>query len=533
MKRRLAQAALITILSAVAFGQSPQTLPSFEATDIHVSPRDPNPNPNPYPQVISGFLRGGQYVILNSNLVDLISLAYGIPADRVLGGPSWLEINRFDVLAKTASDTTIDTAKLMVRSLLGDRFKLVFHNEDKPESVYVLTAGKRGPQLKEAAGGATNCQGVPQSFAAGAVPYQVVSCKNMTMAAFAEIVGQMASAYIDKRVIDMTGLRGEWDFEIKWTGRGNLAAAGKDGITIFDAVEKQLGLKLELQTRTAPALVIDRVNRKPTDNAPNIEKVLPAFPSEFEVAEIKPSDPNSNVRRTPTQSTGRMDLRGFTVKELIMIAWNITNNDFVVTPKALETQRFDVVARTPLDLVLVGRNTVDLERLREMSRNLVIGRFKVKFHMEDQPVSVYTLLSPKQETKLKKADPNSRTHCIRTEWLNASGARQTTLTCQNTTMAQFAERLGNEASSWLDRPTIDMTKLEGGWDFELKWTPQNFFNTAARGQAPNAPGTSSDPNGGVTVFEAVEKQLGLKIELQKHPMPVLVVDHAEEKPTEN
>src|SRR6516164_6059374 len=138
MNRRLAQAALITILSAVAFGQSPQTLPSFEATDVRVSPRDPNPNPNPTPQVISGFLRGGPYLILNANLVDLISLAYGIPADRVLGGPSWLEINRFDVLAKTAPNTTIDTAKLMMRSLLADPFKLVFHNEDKPESVYVL-----------------------------------------------------------------------------------------------------------------------------------------------------------------------------------------------------------------------------------------------------------------------------------------------------------------------------------------------------------------------------------------------------------
>jgi uncharacterized protein (TIGR03435 family) len=228
-----------------------------------------------------------------------------------------------------------------------------------------------------------------------------------------------------------------------------------------------------------------------------------------------------------------MDLRGFNVKELIMIAWNITNDDFVVTPKTLEAQRYDVVARTPLDLVLVGRNTVDLEVLREMSRNLVIDRFKVKFHMEEQSVSVYTLTSPKRETKLKPADPKSRTHCIRTESVNAAAVRQTTLTCQNTTMAQFAERLGNEANSWLDRPTIDMTKLEGGWDFELKWTQQFNFNAGARGQAPNAPGASADPNGGITIFEAVEKQLGLKLEIQKHPMQVLVIDHAEEKPTDN
>jgi len=531
-KRKLAPAALAVALSTLTFAQSPQPMPSFEAADIHVSAKDPNPNP-PNLQFISGFLRGGPYQILNGTMVDWISLAYGIPADRILGGPSWVEVNRFDLLAKAPSDTTNDTAKLMVRSLLADRFKLVVHTEEKPQSVYVLTAGKRGPQLKEAAGGATNCQSVPQNPAAGTVPYQVVACKNMTMAIFAQIVGQMASAYVDKPVIDMTGLQGQWDLEVKWTGRGNLAAAGRDGITIFDAVEKQLGLKLELQNRSAPALAIERVNQKPTDNEPNVKKILPASPPEFEVAEIKPSDPSSNLRRNPSQSAGRMDLRGFNVKELIMIAWNITNDDFVVTPKTLEAQRYDIVARTPLDLVLVGRNTVDLEVLREMSRNLVIDRFKVKFHMEEQPVSVYTLVSPKRETKLKAADPNSRTHCIRTESVNALAVRQTTLTCQNTTMTQFAERLGNEASSWLDRPTIDMTKLEGGWDFELKWTQQFNFNTGARGQPPTAPGASSDPNGGITVFEAVEKQLGLKLELQKHPMQVLVIDHAEEKPTDN
>jgi len=254
MKQVFAQIILVIVLTALAFGQSAETLPSFEAADIHVSPKSLNP------QTAGGFLRGGRYQFRNATMVDLISTAHGVETERVLGGPSWLETDRFDIIAKTPASATNDTAKLMLRSLLADRFKLVIHNEDKPVTVYALTLGKGKHQLKEGSG-PIGCQPVPQNPQPGEIPYQVVSCHNITMKIFADLLRQAAPAYIDNTVVDLTGLEGAWDFDIKWTGRGNLAAAGSSGITIFDAVEKQLGLKLELQKRSSSTIVVDRVNQ--------------------------------------------------------------------------------------------------------------------------------------------------------------------------------------------------------------------------------------------------------------------------------
>jgi uncharacterized protein (TIGR03435 family) len=106
-----------------------------------------------------------------------------------------------------------------------------------------------------------------------------------------------------------------------------------------------------------------------------------------------------------------------------------------------------------------------------------------------------------------------------------------TLTCQNTTLAQLAEKLPAMAPAYVDHPAIDATGLEGGWDFALSWTPRANFDGAQRGQSP-AGAAASDPNGGLSLFEGVEK-LGLKLELRKHPYPVLVIDHMEQKPSDN
>src|SRR5881396_2860090 len=111
-------------LSSIAYGQAAETLPLFEAADVHVSPRSANPNV----QSLGGFARGGRYQFRNATMLDLIASAYGVEPDKVMGGPSWLETDRFDILAKAPASVTTAAAKLMLRSLLTDRFKLVIHN---------------------------------------------------------------------------------------------------------------------------------------------------------------------------------------------------------------------------------------------------------------------------------------------------------------------------------------------------------------------------------------------------------------------
>ena len=84
----------------------------------------------------------------------------------------------------------------------------------------------------------------------------------------------------------------------------------------------------------------------------------------------------------------------------------------------------------------------------------------------------------------------------------------------------------------MDHPVVDATDLEGGWDFTIGWTPENMLRTLpATAGAPTPIGDTAAPNG-ISVFEAVEQQLGLKLVKQKRAIPVIVVDHVDKKPLE-
>jgi uncharacterized protein (TIGR03435 family) len=91
-------------------------------------------------------------------------------------------------------------------------------------------------------------------------------------------------------------------------------------------------------------------------------------------------------------------------------------------------------------------------------------------------------------------------------------------------MAQLSERLPDVAQAYFTLPMVDMTGLKGAYDFTLTWTPRNRPRRIVLADGANQ---ASTPTGGLTVFEAIDKQLGLKIEERKHPMPVIVIDHAE------
>src|SRR5438132_8984692 len=139
---------ILTALAGLAYGQTPEKLPSFEAADVHASPKNPNPNL----QSLGGFARGGRYQFRNASMLDLIANAYGMDPEKVAGGPFLLETDRFDILAKAPTGVTPANTKLMPPSLVADRFKLVTHTEDKPMNAWIMTsvtAGKPGPQLKE------------------------------------------------------------------------------------------------------------------------------------------------------------------------------------------------------------------------------------------------------------------------------------------------------------------------------------------------------------------------------------------------
>jgi uncharacterized protein (TIGR03435 family) len=530
----------IVLLSSAAFGQSITAAapPAFDIADVHVSAKTVNP------YMSGGVLRGGRFEIRRATMVDLIRTAYSLDDNtKVQGGPSWLELDRFDVIAKAPASATQDTAKLMLQTLLADRFKLVVHPGTKPMPNFVLGLGKGKPKIKESDGkGAPGCQPPPNPPPPQSGVYRnaEVQCRNMTMDSFAPQVRGMAGAYLgDYPVVNQTGLEGHWDFDLVWTAKAMLTSLGADGISIFDAVDKQLGLKLDLQQVPTPVIQVDSVNQKPTDNPAGVTTALPPPPpAEFEVADIRPSSPDANPGGQGLLPGGRIELRGYPLKILIQIAWDINNPDEFLAgaPKFLDTAKFDVIAKaSTISNGPEGNQQIDIDAVRLMFRALLVDRFKMKVHYEDRPVAGYVLTAVKP--KLQKADPSNRTGCHEGPGADGKDPRianpilSRLLTCQNMTMAQFAEQLPNLAGGYAHTTVLDSSGLTDAYDFTLSFSAIGILQNGLPGQqgAPNA----SDPSGGISLPDAVSKQLGLKLDLQKRPMQVLVIDHVEEKPTDN
>jgi uncharacterized protein (TIGR03435 family) len=255
---------ILALLCATAFGQT------FEAADVQVSPRAANP----YTYASGGVLRGGRYDLRKATMLDLIKKAWDVDTDTVFGGPNWLELDRFDVSAKAPPETPPEAVRLMLQALLRERFGLVIHKDTRPMPAFALTAGKNKPKLAKSSGsGPAGCeylQSPPPST------LRFFACRAITMDAFAQRLRQMAGDYLASRVVNETGLEGVWDFDLKWNPRSQILRSNASRITIFDAVDQQLGLKLAPKTVPGPVLVVDRVNERPAPQSSRYSETIAA-----------------------------------------------------------------------------------------------------------------------------------------------------------------------------------------------------------------------------------------------------------------
>ena len=204
--------------------------------------------------------------------------AYGIPERRILGGPKWLQSERFDIEAKTDNSVADQLRTLshdqrriqtqaMFQQFLADRFKLTVHWETREFPVYALVVGKKGLNLHSSAkadGGTDITAGDDQFTAQG-----------VTLAALAQALTQDMSQELGRIVIDKTGITGRYDVALKWTPdtgatpinsrtEGTMPPADS-GPSIFTAIQEQLGLKLESTKGPVQVLVIDHVEM-PSEN---------------------------------------------------------------------------------------------------------------------------------------------------------------------------------------------------------------------------------------------------------------------------
>lgn len=260
MKHIITGAAVIALLANGVSGQYPGAKREFEVVDIR-------PNKTTEQDGYHRILPGGQIAVRNVTMREIITFAFNAFRDgQISGGPSWLNSDRFDISGKATPGTPDDTLRLMLRNFLAKEVKLVVHQVQRPVNGYALVVGKGGPKLQKAVGSApAGCKQVLEEDAAAKNLFagqNELVCTNMTMLDLAETLPGAAPGYVDGPVVDLTGLKGAFDFKLAWVARSFI---DQGGLTMFDAVDKQLGLRLKTQKVSVPFFVIDHVE-KPTDD---------------------------------------------------------------------------------------------------------------------------------------------------------------------------------------------------------------------------------------------------------------------------
>jgi len=228
---------------------------------------------------------GGRYIGQNMSLRLLIKTAYGVHDSQIVSGPSWIDSDRWDINAKAEgykdATTFRDQARLMVRPLLADRFKLVLHHEQRELPVYALVLakanGKFGPQFRRNDGRDCDKALPPLPAVEGAAeqPFLMpcgadlfnprhLAARAMTLTYI--LIG-LARTTIDRVVVDHTGLTGKFDWEVQWVPDDLRVdgASRPEGPSMFAAFRQQLGLKLEPARDRVDVLVIDHAERPQID----------------------------------------------------------------------------------------------------------------------------------------------------------------------------------------------------------------------------------------------------------------------------
>ena len=265
---------IVASISAEATAQVPTAppgpqRPSFEVASVRV--HDPNDNKDtdnfqPYP--------GGRFTASICSLWMLIHYAFQVQPYQIAGTPSWIKSEHYDVDAKPAEPhSNVDDIPLMLQALLEDRFQLKYHWETREQPGYDLVVVKPGKLPASILKGDcpppfSNSELLPKDAACGGLPNSPGHAKGYNLSA-RDLAGSL-SWLLSKPIVDKTNLAGRYDVELRWTPdsiemRSN-APSVDDAPNISTAVQEQLGLKLQSARVPVRVLVIDHVEKKPSDN---------------------------------------------------------------------------------------------------------------------------------------------------------------------------------------------------------------------------------------------------------------------------
>ena len=282
----------------------------------------------------------------------------------------------------------------------------------------------------------------------------------------------------------------------------------------------------------------------------------------FEVASIKPVAPSLDGRYTVRMRDypGRVDYSSVSLKAIVQQACEV--RDFQISgPDWMASTRFDVVAKLTAD--------TPRSRVPEMLRSLLAERFKLATHREAKELPIYALVVGKGGPKMKESEVDANApspeggrgpggpaasggtgavDCgLRGEIAAATGSMMNKGPGHLQGHGMNMVSLTNTLAALAGRPVVDQTGLKGNYDFDLDYAPDEGQRMSTGGAPPPPPLQGGAPGGGavqipsagtpdpdgVSLLNAVQSQLGLKLEARKGPVELIVVDHIEKTPTEN
>jgi len=258
-------AVILIVAAAALYAQAPR--PAFDSFEVAtIKPTPPDWSGGRFIRMQSAH----QFVARNHAVKTLLAAAYNLSPKAIFGVPEWSEAEHYDVLAETPGETrpNLDEQMVMLRKLLADRFKVVFHREQREMPIYALTVAKGGPKLREGSPDVTP-EG-PPALAFVIYPDGVkLPARSATVGEFASVLQRAA---MDRPVIDQTGISGRYDFDLEWLpdetqfgGLGLKPNPDQPRPDLFAAVQQQLGLKLEATRGPVDTIVVDHAE-KPSEN---------------------------------------------------------------------------------------------------------------------------------------------------------------------------------------------------------------------------------------------------------------------------
>ena len=250
--RAISRVTMVLLAVGAAAAQTPDARPAFEAAFIKVNSSGSGGS--------SSNGTKGQLVMVNQSLRRLVERAYNVKPFQVIA-PDWMDNVRFDITAKYPEETKNSDRPAMLKTLLEDRFKLATHADSKELPGYALVAAKSGLKIKAVDAGGSGA-GTSSNSSNNSVTLKVTSIPMADLADY--LARQLGSTVIDK-----TGVEGAYTFELHWTLDDSNGGPNDGGAAQFAAIQEAIGtLGLHLQAQKVPVqmVVVDHIERVPTEN---------------------------------------------------------------------------------------------------------------------------------------------------------------------------------------------------------------------------------------------------------------------------